>query len=53
MLSYGEDHTARSRGQPPANSPQATEALSPATHGELNTASNYVSLETNPSPVEP
>lgn len=53
MLSHGEDHTVRSGGQPSANGPQQTEALSPATHEERNAANDSVSLETNPFPVEP
>lgn len=36
----------KSRGQPPANSPQNTEALSSATHKELSDANTCVSLET-------
>lgn len=37
----------------PNQQPLGTESTSPATHKELNSANNYVSLEVNPSPVEP
>lgn len=51
-LLCGEGHVAGNRGQPLAYSQQETEALSPATHKDLNPANNHVKSKVDASPVE-
>ena len=49
----GKTHVARNLGRPPADSQKEMEAPSPTTHKEPNAANNHVSMDADPSPLEP